>query len=68
VPEVVTKMFQPPWAGGSFLERRETTEPQSMACASTLSPASRMAWINTWVAGVMVTWSVAASTVIGSPL
>ena len=61
-------MFQPPCAGGSFLARRETTEPQSIDCTSTLMPASRIAWISTWVAGVMVLWSVAARTVIGSPL
>ena len=67
-PVVVTKMFQPPCAGGSFLARRETTEPQSIDWASTLRPASRIAWISTWVAGVMVLWSVVASTVIGSPL
>ena len=68
-PEVVTKMFQPPCAGGSFLARRvTTTEPQSIDCTSTLRPASRIAWISTCVAGVMVLWSVAASTVIGSPL
>ena len=67
-PVVVTKMFQPPCAGGSFLARRETTEPQSIDWASTLMPASRIAWISTCVAGVMVLWSVAASTVIGSPL
>ena len=46
----------------------ETTEPQSIACASTLSPASRIACTSTCVAGVMVTWSVACRTVIGSPL
>ena len=67
-PEVVTKMFQPPCAGGSFLARRDTTEPQSIDWASTLMPASRIAWISTCVAGVMVLWSVVASTVIGSPL
>jgi hypothetical protein len=31
-PEVVTKMFQPPCAGGSFLARRVTTVPQSIDC------------------------------------
>ena len=67
-PEVVTKMFQPPCAGGSRLARRDTTEPQSIDCTSTLSPAWRIASINTCVAGVMVLWSVAANTVIGSPL
>src|SRR5262245_52044302 len=67
-PEVVTKMFQPPWDGGSFLARRDTTEPQSIDWTSTLIPASRIAWISTWVAGVMVLWSVAARMVMGSPL
>ena len=65
---VVTKMFQPPCAGGSFLARRVTTEPQSIDWTSTLRPASRIAWISTCVAGVMVLWSVAARMVIGSPL
>jgi hypothetical protein len=31
-------------------------------------PASRIAWISTCVAGVMVLWSVVARMVIGSPL
>ena len=34
-------MFQPPCAGGSFLARRDTTEPQSIDWTSTLMPASR---------------------------
>ena len=66
--QVVVKMFQPPWSGGALLARRVTTLPQSIDWTSTLMPASRIAWISTWVAGVMVLWSVAASTVIGSPL
>ena len=68
VPIVVTKMFHPPCAGGSFLARRETTEPQSIDWTSRLRPASRIAWISTCVAGVIVLWSVAARIVIGSPL
>jgi hypothetical protein len=69
VPEdVVTKMFQPPCAGGSFFARRCTTEPQSIAWMSRFSPASRIAWIITCVSGLMVTWSVACRMVIGSPL
>src|SRR5215831_7132250 len=34
----VWKMFQPPWAGGSFLARRATMVDQSMAWMSTLAP------------------------------
>src|SRR4249920_85103 len=34
----VWKMFQPPWAGGSFLARRETIVDQSIACRSALAP------------------------------
>ena len=34
----VWKMFQPPWAGGSFLARRATIVDQSIACRSTLAP------------------------------
>ena len=48
-PVVVTKMFQPPWAGGSFFARRETTVPQSIDWTSRLRPALRIAWISTWV-------------------
>src|SRR5436190_11143504 len=50
----VMKMFQPPCAGGSFLARRETTEPQSIDCTSSLRKgALRSCWISTRLAGVM---------------
>ena len=50
----VMKMFQPPWAGGSFLVRRETTVPQSIAWTSSLrKPAFRICWIITRLAGLM---------------
>src|SRR5262249_61241963 len=35
----VWKMFQPPWAGGSFLARRATMVDQSIAWMSTLAPS-----------------------------
>ena len=34
----VWKMFQPPWAGGSFFARRDTIVDQSIACRSALAP------------------------------
>jgi hypothetical protein len=35
----VMKQLQPPWATGSRLVRRVTTEPQSMARKSTFRPS-----------------------------
>src|SRR2546428_13834063 len=35
----VWKMFQPPWAGGSFFARRATIVDQSMAWRSALAPS-----------------------------
>ena len=65
----VMKMFQPPCAGGSFLARRDTTEPQSIAWTSSFrKPALRSCWIITRLAGLMYWWSVACRIVIGSPL
>jgi hypothetical protein len=37
----VWKMFQPPWAGGSFFARRATIVDQSIACRSTVAPIER---------------------------
>src|SRR5258705_13238316 len=37
----VWKMFQPPWAGGSFLARRATIVDQSIARRSTVAPSER---------------------------
>ena len=59
-PEVVTKMFQPPCAGGSFLARRETHRAPVHRLHVDVEPGLAHAWISTWVAGVMVSWSVAA--------
>src|ERR1700744_3326031 len=39
--KLVKNMFQPPSFGGFWLARRETTDCQSVACRSTLKPASR---------------------------
>src|SRR6201986_4359091 len=39
--KLVKNMFQRPSFGGFWLARRETTDCQSVACRSTLKPASR---------------------------
>src|SRR5216684_2879626 len=41
--QLVKNMFQPPSFGGFWLARRATTVCQSVACTSTLKPASRSA-------------------------
>ena len=63
----VWKMFQPPWAGGSFFARRWTIVDQSIACRSTAAPSERSTSAVTsagaWAYGV----SVGSITTIGRP-
>src|SRR5439155_25756468 len=63
----VWKMFQPPWAGGSFFARRETIVDQSMACRSGFAPiffkSSVVTSAGAWAYGE----SVGSRTVMGRP-
>jgi hypothetical protein len=56
-------MFQPPSFGGFWLVRRVTTVCQSVACTSTLKPASR----NNCAAAIGCVFSVTTSGAASSP-
>jgi len=64
----VKKMLQPPFSGGSRLDRRATTLPQSVATNSTFMPALRSMSLPTWPSAFSVGKSVAASSTTFSPL
>src|SRR5262249_40502623 len=67
-PQPVSKMFQPPSAGGFFDARRVTTVPQSAATYSTLRSSFFNRSVSTsasaWISG----WSTASIKTIFSPL
>ena len=60
-------MLQPPLSTGSFEARRVIKVPQSLACNSTLSPASCSAAKVTNAWPCTIGWSVADSSTILSP-
>src|SRR5262249_61925566 len=63
----VWKRFHPPWAGGSFFARRETSVDQSIACRSGFAPiffrSSAVTSAGPWAHGE----SAGSSTSIGGP-
>ena len=63
----VWKMFQPPWAGGSFLARRWTIVDQSIACRSTVAPSARRTSAVTSAGPCAYGVSVGSITTIGRP-
>ena len=65
--QLVKNMFQPPSFGGFWLARRATTVCQSVACRSTLKPASRSYWAATIGCAFSVTTSPGAMITIGVP-
>ena len=64
----VWKMFQPPWAGGSFLARRALSVPQSIACRSTLMPICFSFSAVTSACACAYGASAGSRITIGSPL
>src|SRR5437899_10978753 len=63
----VWKTSQPPWAGGSFFARRETTVDQSIACRPTLAPIDLSISIVTSAGAWAHGESVGSSTPTGRP-
>ena len=63
----VWKMFQPPWAGGSFLARRATMVDQSIACRSTVAPIDFSISAVTSAGACAYGESVGSSTTMGRP-
>ena len=66
-PPQVKKMFQPPWSGGFWFERRATTPPQSEEASCTLKPTCRRFCATTRMVWFMMWMSVACSSVMGLP-
>src|SRR6202012_4888721 len=65
--KLVKNMFQPPSLGGFWLARRDTTDCQSVACRSTLKPASRSNWAATIGCAFSEPTSPGAMTTTGVP-
>src|ERR1700730_8947953 len=65
--QLVKNMFQTPSFGGFWLVRRVTTVCQSVACTSTLKPASRNCCATTIGCAFNVTTSPGAMTTTGVP-
>ncbi len=66
--DVVWKMCQPPLSIGSFFARRPSSVLQSIACASTFTPALRRFCTVTSAAAACTGGSLGVSTTIFSPL
>src|SRR6476469_8069645 len=65
--QLVKNIFQPPSFGDFWLARRATTVCQSVACRSTLKPASRNSCAATTGCAFRVTTSPGAMITIGVP-